>query len=266
MVVKAKAIPKEKEDVVNQLQELAGKYNVIAAINLENLPTRQLQLMRASLRESVVIKVTKRRLMKLALQSVSEQKSGLQNLIPELKGMPALLFTNDNPFSLYKRLDKSKSSAPAKAGQIAPKDIVVKAGTTPFAPGPVIGELGAMGIKAGIDAGKVIIKQDSVVVKEGDVIKLNVASILGRLGITPMEIGLNVTAVYENGLIYKKDVLAVDEKQYIDNVTLASRFAINLAVEIGYASKDTIMTLLQRAQIDALGLQKVTEEKSVTTN
>jgi large subunit ribosomal protein L10 len=42
---------------------------------------------------------------------------------------------------LYKILQKSKSSAPAKAGQTAPNDIYVKAGKTSFAPGPIIGEL-----------------------------------------------------------------------------------------------------------------------------
>ena len=259
MAVKAKHVSPDKQKVVKEVKELAQKYNVIAAINLENLPTRQLQLMRASLRNTVAIKVTKRRLMKIALDELKAKVPGVEHLIPELKGMPGLLFTNDNPFTLYKKLEKSKSNAPAKAGQIAPKDIVVKAGATSFAPGPIIGELGAVGIKAGIDAGKVAIKQDSVVVKEGQVIKPNVAAILARLGVEPMEIGLNVTAVYEKGLIFKKDVLAVDEKQYIDNVTLASRWAINLAVEAGYASKDTILTLIQKAHLDAQGLKSSTK-------
>jgi large subunit ribosomal protein L10 len=255
MAIRAKAVPKEKHDAVQEVKDLISKYKVVAALNLENLPTRQLQLMRASLRDGVAIKVTKRRLFNLALEESKNSKEGVEKLIAELKGMPGLLFTNENPFSLYKKLEKSKSNAPAKAGQTAPKDIIVKAGSTNFAPGPIIGELGAVGIKAGIDAGKVIIKQDSVVVKEGQIIKANVASILTRLGVEPMEIGLNVVAVYENGLIYKKDVLAVDEKQFLDNITLASRYSINLAVEIGYASKDTIITLIQSAERNAQGLQ-----------
>ncbi|MBI2112759.1 50S ribosomal protein L10, partial [Candidatus Woesearchaeota archaeon] len=36
-------------------------------------------------------------------------------------------------------LEKNKSNAPAKPGQVAPKDITVKAGATSFAPGPIIG-------------------------------------------------------------------------------------------------------------------------------
>jgi len=65
--------------------------------------------------------------------------------------MPALLFTKENPFKLYNKLQKSKSSAPAKAGQTAPSEIVVPKGPTPFAPGPIIGELGALGIKTAVE-------------------------------------------------------------------------------------------------------------------
>ena len=44
-------------------------------------------------------------------------------------------------------LEKSKSNAPAKPGQTAPSDLVLPAGETPFTPGPMIGELGQLGIK-----------------------------------------------------------------------------------------------------------------------
>src|SRR3989338_1052307 len=113
--------------------------------------------------------------------------------------MPALLLKKENPFSLYKILKKSKSSASAKAGQIAPRDLIVPAGPTPFTPGPVISELAAVGIKAGVEGGKVAVKVDSMIAKKGETIKPAVASMLTRLSILPMEIGLNLTAVYENG-------------------------------------------------------------------
>src|SRR3989338_2085586 len=114
--------------------------------------------------------------------------------------MPALLLKKENPFSLYKILKKSKSSASAKAGQIAPRDIIVPAGPTPFTPGPVISEFAALGIKAGVEGGKVAVKQDTTACKEGKPINAPLASMLARLGIEPMEIGLNLVAVFENGV------------------------------------------------------------------
>jgi large subunit ribosomal protein L10 len=198
--------------------------------------------------------MTKRRLMKIAIESVKDSKPGIEKLIPYLKGMPALIFTKDNPFTLYKKLDKSKSTAPAKAGQQAPNDIVVRAGPTPFAPGPIIGELGAFKIKSGIEDGKVVIKADSIVAKEGDVINAALAGILSRLGIEPMEIGLNITATYEDGMIFTKDVLAIDEKEYTDNMTRCATWAFNLAMEAGYLTEETTKALIVKAYNDSKAL------------
>lgn len=236
-----------KETAISDVVKLMQDYPIIGVINMENLPARQLQVMRKQLRKSVVMYMTKRRLMHFAFEKAKVHKAGIEQLEQYLKGMPALLFTKENPFALYKNLQKSKSTAAAKPGQTAPKEISVKAGPTPFAPGPIIGELGQAGIKAGIEGGKVAIKQDAVIVKEGEVIKPNIASILTRLGIEPMEIGLNLVAVYENGAIYTKDILAVDETQYINNVIQAHSWAYNLAIEAAYTSAATIEPLVQKA-------------------
>lgn len=237
----------QKQQVVQELKALFKQYPIVAAINMVNLPTKQLQNMRAQLRQTVVLTCAKRRLMHIAIKEVQQDVPGVEKLLPYLKGIPALLFTKENPFSLYKKIQKNKSTAPAKAGQVATKDIVVPAGPTNFAPGPIIGELGSIGAKAGIENGKVVIKQDSVVVKEGQEISAKAAGILTRLGIEPMEIGLNVAAVFEKGDVFESKILAVDEQQYLDNITQASRWAFNLAVEIVYFTDATKEVLVQKA-------------------
>lgn len=249
---KAKAhVADYKKKVVQDLVKLFNEYPIVAAVNMENMPAPQLQRMRALLREKVVLIMTKRRLMLLAIESVKEKKKGIEQIVPHLKGMPAIIFTKENPFLLYKTISKNKSPAPAKAGQTAPRDIVVKAGPTTFAPGPIIGELGAAGIKTGVEGGKVAIKADSVVVREGQVIKPNVASILTRLGIEPMEIGLDITAVYEDGMIYTKNVLSVDEDELKAKICEAGQWAFNLAIEAGILNKDTTEFMIQKAFRDS---------------
>ena len=191
---------------------------------------------------------------KLGLRAWLELEDANKKIIDYMKGMPALLFTKEDPFKIYKIIQKAKTKGQAKAGQTAPNDIIIPAGPTSFAPGPIIGELGAVGIKAGIDGGKVAIKQDSTVAKEGQVISAQLAGILSRLDIRPMDIGLNVTAVYENGTIYTKEVLGVDEQQYIDNVTLASQQSINLAVHACIFNSTTTELILGKAFNDAKAL------------
>ncbi|MDO8642630.1 MAG: 50S ribosomal protein L10 [Candidatus Woesearchaeota archaeon] len=250
---KAKASA-EKQTTVKQLVGLFKKYPIVAAVNMENLPAPQLQKIRESLRADVVIFMAKRRLITLAIESVKKEKQGIEQLEQHLQGMPALMFTAKNPFTLYKTLQKNKSKAPAKAGQTAPNDIKVSAGATPFAPGPVIGELGSCGLKTGIEAGKVVIKEDKVVVKAGEVVSAKLAGLLARLGIEPMEIGLNVTAAYENGVIFTRDILGVDEKEYLDKINTAAQWALNLGVEAGIYTRDVVELMISKAFNDAKGL------------
>ncbi|MFC1742141.1 50S ribosomal protein L10 [Nanoarchaeota archaeon] len=256
MPIKTSKLPAAKKKVVDEFVKLAKEYPIVGAVNMENLPTKQLQNMRAQLREKVVLKMAKRRLMTIAIEEAAKEKKGLEQLIPYLKGMPALLFTKENPFTLYKNLQKNKSSAPIKAGQTTPKDIIVPAGPTGFAPGPIIGQLGGAGIAAGIDGGKVVIKKDSQVAKDGDVINAELAGILTRLSIEPMEIGLELTATFEDGNIFTKDVLAIDEDEYINNMTNCHRWAFNLAMEAGILTAETTELMVTKAFTDAKALAR----------
>jgi len=245
-----------KKKVVKELVDLIKQYPIIGAVDMENLPAPQLQTMRAQLRDSVVIRMTKRRLIRLAIEQAKAEKKDIEKIEPYLKGMPALLFTKDNPFALYKTLQKSKSSAPAKAGQTAPNDIVIPKGPTAFAPGPIIGELGMFRIKTSVEGGKVAVNEDTVVVKEGEVISEKLAGLLSRFGIEPMEIGLNLVAVYEDGTIYTKDVLAIDEEEFMNKLLNAHRWAFNLAVEAGYYTKETVEAMIPKAFLEAKAVAK----------
>lgn len=243
-----------KKQVVNDFVGLINEYPIIAAVNMENLPGKQLQNMREQLRDKVVIRMTKRRLINKAFEEAEKTKPGISKLKEHLKGMPALLFTKDNPFSLFKTLKKNQSNAPIKAGQTAPNEIVVPAGPTGFAPGPIIGELGGFGIQAGIEDGKVAIKADSVVAKEGDVVSAELAGVLTRLGIEPMKVGLDLTAAYEDGDIVDKNVLDIDEEAYKNDIILAAGQAINLSFNADIPTTETVGMMLSNAAADGLAL------------
>lgn len=245
---------KAKKDVVKRYVELIKSYPIIGSVNMEGMPTPQVQNMREQLRGKVEIVMAKHRLMKIAIKECEKDKPGISKLADHLKGMPALLFTRENPFTLYKTLQKNKSSAPAKAGQEAPHDVVVPAGPTSFAPGPIISELGGVGIKSGIEGGKVIVKSDSLVIKAGETFSSKLASILTRLGITPMEIGLDLVATYEDGDIFTKSILAVDEEEYLNNIRSHAMQSFNLAMFIGYPCADTIGPMITKAATESRNL------------
>ena len=252
-------ISQKKTETVKEFVDLVNSYSIIGVVDMENMPAKQLQAMRDKLRGNVLIKMTKRRLLKIVFEKSDKDIKGLTE---HMKGMPALILTEKNPFTLFKILEKNKSSAPAKAGQTAPNDIIVPAGPTSFAPGPVIGELGALGIKASVEGGKIAIKSDTKVCSEGDVISEKLAAMLTRLGIEPMEIGLDLLAVWEDGTIYPKTVLDVDEEKFMSDLMLMASQAHTLAMEIGYTTPDTIEPMIQRSYRAAKEIAK--ESKFLT--
>ncbi len=247
-------IAEYKKKIVVKMVELIRKYPVIGIVNMESLPAPQLQKLRSGLRGTLNIVMTKKTLMKIALENVKSEKKGIDALANYFEGMPAFVFTDQNPFKVSSILQKNKSSAPAKANQVAPEDIIVPAGPTPFAPGPIISDLGMAGIKSGVEGGKIVVKSDCVVAKKGERIKPKVADVLARLGIQPMEIGLELIAAYDKGTIYEKGILSVTQDEYISRIVKASCEAKALALEVSYVTKETVTYLIIEAFVSAKAL------------
>lgn len=244
-------VSEQKKQTVKELKELINEYPIVGIVDMRNLPAPQLQDLRRSLRDKAKIKMARQTLINRALD---DSDKDIDELKDHVKGMAALIFTDENPFKLYKIVEDSTSKAPAKAGQIAPKDIEIEEGKTPFSPGPIISELSEIGLDAGIEEGNVVINQTSVVSEEGEEITPQIAKILGRLDIKPMEVGLKIVAVYEEGTVLISDQLEVDEEEIKGKFKRGSAQARNLSINASYPTEETIKTILQKASNDAKSL------------
>ena len=242
------------QDFAQRIRNFAQKYSIIGILDVEGLPAPQFQRIRASIKKDAEVLIVKKNLISIVCRELEEKFPTISELDNYSNGVVGLIFTNANPFTLFKTVQKNKSSAPAKAGSIAPKDVIVPAGPTGFAPGPIIGELGALKIKAGINAGKVEIKEDSIAVKEGEIITPKLAEILTRLGIEPMEVGLNIKAIYEEGTIYNRGVLEVDEEAILADIVNEAARAHFLSIGLEYYTSENITHFVSKAGRDTLGL------------
>lgn len=240
-----------KKEEVQNLKELIKSHGVVGMANLADIPAPQLQKMRRNLKDTT-IKMSRKTLMSLALSE--SEKDNIAALGDYMTGQPALIFTDMNPFKLYKILEASKTAAPAKAGSIAPSDIVVPKGDTAFKPGPILGELQKVGIPAKIDKGKIVITKDKVIVAEGEVVPRDVAGILTRLEIEPMEVGIDLIAAYEDKTVYTSDLLTVDEEKILSDIQKAFSQALNLSVNASIYTKEAMPLIIQNAATKALNL------------
>lgn len=243
-----------KKEEVAELTDLVNSHDVVAMVDLAEIPARQLQKMRKSLKGKATLRMSKKTLISLVLNGSNDENKNINELVDYMTGQPALIFTEMNPFKLYKILEDSKTPAPAKAGSIPTEDIIVPEGDTGFQPGPFLGELQQVGIPAKIDKGKIVVSEEHVAVEAGEPVPAKMAAMLARLDINPMEVGINLTAAYENETVYASDVLAIDEEETLATIGDAFRKAFNLSVNAVIYTKDTISTIIGNASNNSLNL------------
>ena len=239
---------------VEDLTKIIKDNSVIGIAEIGSIPAPQMQQMRENLREKMVIRSSKNTLIFRAIDDAEKNVKDITALKEIITGQTALIATDLNPFQLFNKLKETRSKAPARGGEIAPEDIMVKKGDTPFKPGPIVGDLQKVGIPASIQGGKVVIKKDKVLVKEGEIISSDIAQMITRLEIFPIEIGISLHGCYEDGFVFKPDVLDIDMDQYMSQVRLAASSAFNLAVETAWVNKLTVKPLIMKAYRDSFNV------------
>ncbi|MFH1835436.1 MAG: 50S ribosomal protein L10 [Methanobacteriota archaeon] len=239
-----------KKNQVDEIAKKLSKAKVVGVVGIEGIPAKQMQRMRKNLKDQIEIQVARNNIIKHAL-SKAKVNEEIGNY---LQGPSAVVITELSPFKLEKLLFQNKTSAPARAGSIAPVDIVIPKGDTPFAPGPIIGDLQAVGIKAKIEGGKIVVMRDSIVVQAGEAVSPGLAAVLTRFGLEPFEVGLNLFAALEDGVVYPGDVLHVDVEQTRQKIVTAYNNALNLSIYAGIVNSTTLPHIIRDSYVKAVNL------------
>jgi large subunit ribosomal protein L10 len=261
-VRKTETIPQWKREEVDELVEFVDSYESVGIVGVTGIPSRQLQNMRRDLHGKAAVRMSRNTLMERALDEVDE---GVEDLSDYLSGQVALIGTDDNPFGLFKELEASKTPAPINAGEVAPNDIVIPEGDTGVDPGPFVGELQQVGAAARIMDGSIQVTEDSTVLEEGEAVSTELANVLSELGIEPKEVGLDLRAVFSEGVLFEPDELAIDVDEYRADIESAAAAGRNLSVNAVYPTSRTVSTLLAKGAGEAksVGLQAAIEDEEL---
>ena len=242
-----------KADKVKEVKDLLSQYNTVAIASLEKVRAAQLQKLKKKLQKSAYLRVVKNSLITRAVSETTD-KAGIEKLEEYLTGPNLYLFTNLNPFKLTILLEKSRVKASARAGDLAAFDVTVPAGNTGLAPGPIISQFTAVGLRTRIESGSVWVSKATMVVKEGEPISLQLSSLLSKLGIKPVEVGLSLKVVYDDGMILTEDDLKLDIDEFRRSIAEAHQYAFNLSLEAAITLPENISFLLRKAHQEAYSL------------
>ena len=242
-----------KNEQVAALKSQMDAYPTVGIAKIRGLGSNQVQQIRKDFKGKALLRVSKN-----SLSSIALCESGMNDMVDFIDDQMALIFTNLDAFKLYNVLEEGKIPAPIKAGAVAPFDIAIESGPTSLRPGPIVGELQSLSIPAGIEGGKVIIKQRKVAVKEGEKVSHPLADILARLEIYPIREGLDLCAVYDRdgSVLFTPDVLHIDVEKYVSDVQEVTKAAFSLATHLkyDYPTRYTIGDLLYEASDKSLNV------------
>ncbi|MCK4997057.1 50S ribosomal protein L10 [Candidatus Pacearchaeota archaeon] len=246
-MAKVKAhVSEAKKSKVKELAELMKKKTVMV-VSVKGLPSAQFQDIKKKLRAKAKIQVVKKSLVNFALDHCGMKE--LHDLVPYVDDSTAMLFSDHDAFEISGILASEKSPSKAKAGQIAPFDIEVKAGPTELIPGPDISALSAVGLAPKVENGKIAVMKDKVILQEGKTVTEAVASIMAKLDIIPFEVGLEPIAAFDGDDKKVYANIVIDKEAVTAELENAFARAVPFAVEINYPCAETIDFILGKASI-----------------
>ncbi len=245
-------VPEAKVKAVKDIYQLIKNHKIIGLVRMTGIPGSIVQQMRSSLRGKATLKMVKKSLLEIALRKLSKEKPNITKLMKYYSGGNyALILTDGDVFSLAKFLAENKMSAPAKVGQIAPKDVTIPEQNTGLPPGPIIGEFSSVGLPTRIVKGQIAILRDTVIIQKGEKIARHKVIVLARLGILPFETGLTIEAAYDDGVIFAEKYLMMDVLGLLSEACTQSQ---SLALVANVVTAKTLPSLLLRAKDQALAL------------
>lgn len=243
----------EKELIIKELCDLIPKYKTICLIDLSRTPTSQFKELKKTLSKYGLIRVVKNNLLIKALETLKLRN--YEEVVKGLSGSNAVFLTNLNAFEVVNLCRKLKSKRFAKPNDIATSEIVIPSGPTGITPGPSLSMFGKLKIPTQVREGFVWIAKDVTVAKPGDKISSELASLLRKLGIRVIDVGLNIKMVYDEGLVFTKvDELVLDVDSFKNELLSSVRIAFNLAVSAAIPLPEVVPTLLSKAYLNALSI------------
>jgi len=194
-----------------KLAELLEEYPRCFIVGADNVGSKQMQEIRIALRGKAVVLMGKNTMMRKAIRGHLESNPDLERLLPHIKMNVGFVFTNEELISVRDMLLANKVKAPAKAGALAPLDVIVPAQNTGMGPEKT-SFFQALSIPTKITKGTIEIIQDVPLITAGDRVGMSEATLLNMLKISPFTYGLVVQKVYDSGSVFDPEILDITDE------------------------------------------------------
>jgi len=247
-----------KSNYFGKLTSLLDEYPKCFIVGADNVGSKQMQEIRIALRGQAVVLMGKNTMMRKAIRGHLEKNPDLERLLPHIKQNVGFVFTNEELVDIRDLLLANKVKAPAKAGALAPLDVMVPAQNTGMGPEKT-SFFQALSIPTKITKGTIEIIQDVPLITAGDRVGMSEATLLNMLKISPFTYGLIIQKVYDAGTVFSPEILDITDDD------LKARFMQGVAnvaavcLQIGYPTVASAPHSIVNGMKNLLAIAAVTD-------
>lgn len=249
-----------KEAFAARLREYLDSYKNVLIVQVDNVGSSQMQKVRLALRGRAAVLMGKNTLVRNTIRKhIAEgQNTNLENLLPLVYGNMGFVFTNTNLKEIRDLVLANKVPAAAKTGSFAPSDVHVPAGPTGMDPGQTA-FFQALNIATKIVKGAIEIVNPVHLIKAGDKVTLSHVTLLAKLNILPFFYGFKVTDVYEDGTVYKSEILDMSQESLFQKFSNGVQKLAAISLAISYPTLASVPFLVSGAFSKLLAISLATD-------
>jgi len=228
-----------KDNYFLKMNRLLEEYPRVFIVGADNVRSKQMQQIRVSLRGIAEILMGKNTMMNKAIRGQLSTNPALEKLLPHIKGNVGLVFSKEDPVLVRDKLLENKVAAPARAGAIAPCDVIVEAQNTGMGPEKT-SFFQALNISTKIAKGAIEIVSNVHLIHAGDKVGASEATLLQMLNVQPFAYGLVVENIYDNGAVFAPEVLDITDEQLLGKFQLGIANVASASLQIGYCTQASL--------------------------
>jgi len=241
-----------------KLIQLLDDYPKVFVVGVDNVGSRQMQSIRISLRGSAHLLLGKNTMMRKAIRGHLENNPALEKILPFIKGNIGFVFTDKDLAEIRDKILSNKVPASAKAGALAPLDVIVPAQVTALGPEKT-SFFQALSIPTKINRGMIEILNDVSLIKKGDKVGASEATLLNMLGISPFTYGLIIEKVYDSGTVFDPEILDITTDSLMTKFLEGVRNVASLSLAIGYPTVASVPHSIVNGFKNVLAVAAVTD-------
>jgi len=225
----------KKTEYMDKLVALLEDYPRLFLVTCDNIGSNHMQKIRMSLRGRAVLLMGKNTLMRKAIKLHLPKHPEWESILPAIKGNVGIVFTKETLSDIRPKLLESRVPAQAKAGIIAPQDVVISKQVTTLEPTKTT-FFAALDIATKITKGCVEILNDITLCKEGERVGSSEAALMQMLDMRPFTYGLKLTSCYDDGFTFPAKLLDTTADQVFRAFSAGVSQIAALSLAIGYPS------------------------------